>query len=196
MRRSYYLENIPAKHKENPRHFLKPTDQEIADLKVGDLVRLFFVFKFKTNENCTAERMWVQISEIYNDRKIGILTNIPRFIKDIKVGDSIEFKNENIATLFTEQTFDEEKRAIITKKAYMEREINWLIRVDPINDNDSGWQLLYGDEDENYIQNLDNCTLIRLGDVIQFEPKLEQVFESGNNVYEWNSAKNDFVKVS
>ncbi|MES2455826.1 MAG: hypothetical protein V4594_09810 [Bacteroidota bacterium] len=61
--KSYHLENI-SNQPDNARHFLKPSAKDLDGLKIGDLVRLFFVLDFKTKDNCRAERMWIEISEM------------------------------------------------------------------------------------------------------------------------------------
>ena len=70
----YILENVVARNKENPRHFLRPTDKEIKELKIGDMAKLIFVLKEKLNNGCTGERMWVTIKSILNDKYVGELT--------------------------------------------------------------------------------------------------------------------------
>lgn len=70
----YILENVVARNKENPRHFLRTTDKEIKGLKISDMVKLIFVLKEKLNNECTGERMWVTIKSILNDKYVGELT--------------------------------------------------------------------------------------------------------------------------
>lgn len=86
-------------------------------------------------------------------------------------------------------------KAIITLKAMENQKINWALLDKPLNDEDSGWQLYYGDEDEEYLDNYDNSTLITLENVLLFEPKLKKAFESNHNAYEWDEASADFVEV-
>lgn len=194
MSKSYYLENITLKHKEDPRHFLKPSEKEIKNIKVGEMVRLFFVLNFKTKDNCRAERMWVEVSAIDGDDFRGYLTNKPIYIKDLNIGDTIEFAKDNIATVIVKTKLDDQKKAIISLKALQKREINWCLKDSPLNEEDSGWQLFYGDETDKYLDNPDNSTIISLEKVLDFEPKLEEVFTSTYKAFEWNEDKMDFVK--
>ena len=197
MAKSFELEDIVKRNKKDPRHFLIPSSDEIANLKVGDLVRLFFVFRFKTNDGCRAERMWVEISQINGKYFKGYLTNQPCYIKDLKVGDLIEFASDNIATtIFRGKLFDEALKAIITKRALEKREINWVVRDVPNNEQSSGWQLFYGDENEEYLDNPGNFRIVSLEYVLNFEPLLENVFSSQGNAYEFNNKQNQFVEVT
>jgi len=191
---SFYLENIPERAKENPRQFLKPTAAELDNLKVGDPVRLFFIFNFKTADGCHAERMWIEISEIDNDNFKGSLTNQPVYIKDIQVGDEVEFTRDNIATIIVKPKFDETKKAIITKKALHKRQINWVMRSKLNNPQDSGWRFFHGDEDQDYLDDPNNSTIVTLESVLQFEPKLENVLPSNGSAFDWDDESGEFVE--
>lgn len=192
---SYYLEDITVRAKEDVRHFMQPTEAEISNLKVGEMVRLFFVLNFETDNSPRAERMWVEISEINGSNFKGYLTNQPLYIKDLQMGDIIAFEKNNIATLIITSNFDEKKKAIITLKALKERAINWLISDEPVNLEDSGWQLFYGDEDDTYLSDPNNATIISLAKVLDFEPRLEKAFMSDHHAFEWSEAEQDFVEV-
>lgn len=193
--KSYYLEDITIEHKRNPRIFMKPTVEELDGLKIGEMVRLLFVFNFTAEDNCRAERMWVEISEINGDQFKGYLTNQPIYIKDLQLGEIVEFKRNNIATIIVKALFDEKKMAIITRRALQQRTINWILRDEPCNEQDSGWQLFYGDEDQDYVDNADNSVLISLDKVLDFEPRLEKVFASDHIAFEWDEEEIGFVEV-
>lgn len=194
MEKTYYLEDVTIAAHENPRHFTIPTDAEIEQLQVGKLVRLFFALNFKPDDGCRAERMWVEISEINGNRFSGYLTNKPVYIQELAPGDVIHFEKQNIASILLPHWPDETKMAIITRKALDARSINWLLRDKPNNPQDSGWQLFYGDEDEAYLSDAKNATIISLGKVLEFEPRLEQAFTSDHTAFEWNEEAGDFVK--
>lgn len=194
MNKSFYLEDISIESSKNPRHFLRPSEEEINSLKVGEMVRLFFVLK-EQKDNCRAERMWVEIEHIKKDKFIGYLTNQPFYIKDLQLGDLVEFNRNNIATIIVKSLFNENKEAVISNKALEYREINWLYREVPLNDSDSGWQLFHGDENEDYANEPNNFVIVSLSKVLDFEPRLEKVFASSHNAFEWNKDMQDFVEV-
>jgi hypothetical protein len=192
---SYHLQDIPSAHKDNPRTFLKPTDEDISSLKIGDLVRLFFVFDFVSDDGCRAERMWVEISEINGDQFAGYLNNQPRYLKDIHVGDLVRFERKNIATVLVPLALDESQKAIISPRALEKRQINWALRSpERHHESDSGWQLYFGDETEEYLDSI-RPSLITLKDVLAFEPRLEEVFAGTGSEYEWDEAIFGYLKV-
>ena len=195
-RRTYYLENIAeAKKKSSSRKFMKPSDTEIGNLKPNDVVRLFFVFNFKTNDGCRAERMWVEIIEKNGTNFKGRLTNRPVYIKDLSAGDIVEFTNDNIATILVKSRFDEKKKALVSRRAIEKSEINWAMKDDPDNDMDSGWRLFFGNEDDNYNSDVSNIVILSLENVLSFEPHLEDVFASTHNAFEWSEKGMRFVEV-
>ncbi|SHL60618.1 hypothetical protein SAMN05444266_104144 [Chitinophaga jiangningensis] len=195
MSASYYLQDIRKEASLHPRHFLAPSPEEIASLQVGNMVRLFFVFNFQTADNCRAERMWVEISEINGETFKGYLTNQPHYIQELHKGDVISFTGSQIATILVAPQFDENKKAIITLRALEKGEINWALCAEPDNPEDSGWQLFHGDEDDAYLGNPDHAALISLAEVLHFEPRLESVFASEHAAFEWDPSINDFVAV-
>ena len=63
------------------------------------------------------------------------------------------------------------------------------------SENDSGWQLFYGDETEEYLDEPGNVTSIRLSDVLAFEPRLEEVFGStAGTAFEWDESAIRFTE--
>jgi hypothetical protein len=194
----FHLENIIEKNKLFPRTFLKPSPKEIESLQIGMLVRLIFILEKALKNGCRAERMWVKITNIKNDKFTGVIDNDPYYLKSIKRGDVILFDAFNIATVYVEgSTINEELYAIITKKALENKQVNWVIRTDDINNEQaSGWQLFYGDESQAYLDEAKNATVISLKNVLSFEPLLEDVFCSSGNSFEYSKELNKFIGVN
>lgn len=193
----YCLENIKDRNQKDPRHFLKPTEEEIDELTVGDLVRLMFLLDKPLNNGCRAERMWVTIKEINPNHYVGILENQPYYITEITAGDEVRFMRYNIATLFThwEERFDRQKQAIITRRALDKWEINRAIRTEElIDEHDSGWQFFYGDEDREYINTPHTAILITIEEALRIEPLLESIICKRGEVYRFDKARNAFVE--
>lgn len=193
----FYLENVIEKNRQFPRTFLMPDKKDIDKLEIGDLIKLIFVMKKQQTNGCHAEKMWVKITNKQNEIFTGILDNDPYYLKSVKAGDIITFNIENIAGIYVEKSsFNEKLFAIITKKALEKRQINWLVRTDNINnEQDSGWQLFYGDESSQYLDDPNNSTIISLEHILSFEPLLENVFSSFGNAYEYSVTTNKFVEV-
>lgn len=193
----FYLEDVMDLNKQFPRTFLIPAKKEIDNLKIGTLVKLIFVMKKTLKNGCNAERMWVKITNIESGNFTGILNNDPYYLKSIKCGDTITFKAENIAAIYVKETpFNEKLFAIITKKALESRQINWVVRTDDLNnEQDSGWQLFFGDETPEYLDDASNSAIVSLENVLSFEPLLEAVFSRSGYAYEYSEDDNKFIEV-
>lgn len=197
MEYEFTLENAVAENKKNPRTFMIPDKEEIEALEEGNLVKLIFLMDKPMEDGCTAERMWIIITEQKGDDFKGRLDNTPYFIKSIKEGDEISFKAENIATIYGgEFGFDEEKIAFISNRAMEKRQINYVCKSEFVdNEEDSGWQLFYGDEEDDYVNDSDNISIVKLKDVLNFEPLLEEVFASEWEQFEYLEEENRFIEV-
>lgn len=194
----YTLENIVRRNRKDPRHFLKPSDEEIRSLRVGDSVRLIFLLSEPQKNGCRAERMWVKIKSINDGEFTGKLANKPYYIKSLRLGSKIKFSAKNIATVVVPSgpSFDTSKYALITKRALKHKQINWLIKTDDLADEyDSGWQFFYGDEDDEYLSNPRNGTLISLENAISFEPLIEKALERYGDVYGYSEFDKNFIEI-
>jgi len=56
--------------------------------------------------------------------------------------------------------------------------------------------LFYGDEDEAYLDDSSNASIISLGQVLVFEPLLESVFGGIGTSYEFSEAENYFLELN
>ena len=72
-------------------------------------------------------------------------------------------------------------------------EINWVTRGEPVNEVDSGWQLFYGDEDEEYLNDPNNAALFPLREMLRMEPLLDKVFASPSPAFAFYPEVNDFI---
>lgn len=197
-KREYYLENVKELNQQNPRTFLIPSKVEIDTIEIGELVKLIFAMEKPQKNGCQAERMWIEITEKNDNSFTGKLDNEPYYLKTIKCGDTITFKSENIAGLYSgKSSFDENLFAIITKRSLAKRQINYAVKSDEINNGqDSGWQLFYGDEDEIYLNDSGNASIISLEQVLVFEPLLERVFGGTGTSYEYSEIENKFLELN
>lgn len=192
----YYLENIHERNQLDPRHFLKPSSDEISNLKIGDWVRLFFVLDQELENGCRAERMWVEITDIQSGEFTGILTNQPAFITTISIAAQIHFSAEHIASiLLPEPSFDEKKLALISEDCINRGEINWAIRDGQIfNEQDSGWQFFTGLESDADKEDASKIHLLSLSKVLEIEPLLEGVLGKFGEAYYYHQELNKFVE--
>ena len=192
MEKSYTLADVPALHKQFPRTFLKPYDDRLDTLKIGEHVKLVFL---PVDPEIRPERMWVIITKIDGNRYWGTLDNEPSDVPNLKADDEIEFLRENIAQTMDPFDCDVKKIAIITLKALEKRQINCACWRKPNKEFDSGWRLLYGNESDDYLQIPNNMTIIPLGEVLTFEPRLEEVFAGNSGVFHWNEEQMQYIRV-
>lgn len=191
----YSLEDVQAKHQKNPRHFLIPSQEEINQLKLGDQVRLIFVLDTVLENGCRAERMWVELTEICDEKFKGRLTNQPAFITSIQLGDELDFAQEHIASLMLPSlNLNTQKGAMITKDCFLRREINWAIHDEPHHPQDSGWQFFTGYESQEDLDDPSKITIISLEDALEMEPLLETVLDKNGEAYVYQAEQNAFVE--
>lgn len=165
--------------KENPYTFYVPSDKLIKMLGVGDLVKLMFVNNKRTDTDVMqAERMWVEIIKINNDNFVGKSDNQPYEIQGLNAGDEIHFKNYHIMNVYSDELKDPilslsnqywDKR--ITTLAILNNNatIGYICRTEPCNDEDSGWQILSGDETQEYLDNAENGCFVALGVLLNID---------------------------
>lgn len=192
----YTLENVAERYREDPRHFLKPSEEELSKIKLGDPVRLIFLLSEPTADGCRAERMWVTVTEMSESGFLGKLTNQPMFITTLNAEDTVAFSHDRVAAVLANAAyFDLNKLAIITRRALTAREINCVFRADDFMDErDSGYQFFYGDEDDAYLSNPYNAVLISLEQALSFEPLLETVIGKDGVAYAYDAAQNCFLE--
>lgn len=86
-----FLTNAWAIAKEFPTTFDVPSKEQIAKIKEGTYCKLCFNDK---------ERMWVKITEVISEGNFkGVLDNNPVTIKDLSLGDVVEFSACNVYSI-------------------------------------------------------------------------------------------------
>ena len=97
------LENALQLHNNCPEKFKLPPEDEIRNLKVGELVKLRFLFWENDDPDTrriTGEGMWVTITSIVDNEICGVLDNTPVRSKALKANDVIEFNRENVCSIY------------------------------------------------------------------------------------------------
>lgn len=92
------LDDAVARAKASPDTFEVPSEADIANIKVGDYVKLIFLYE---GDVCEGERMWVQVKVLNKDAEYfgGLLSNDP-VVVPLKLNDYIEFDSKNIISIF------------------------------------------------------------------------------------------------
>lgn len=182
---SWQLEDAQKLADEFPYTFYKPSDQVMAKLEVGDLVKLIFEFTSDNPDDPTAERMWVEIAEIKGDSFTGYLNNEPAFIKDLKHQDSVEFRHCHIVDIYGIEdpvpslTDKYIKRCFVTHKIlYDGQQVGFLYREPAESEDDSGWRITTGYESDEYLDDSKNASYVSLGAVLRQDDSIVELLEN------------------
>lgn len=158
--------------------------------EVGNIVKLTFQFDSSNSEHPSAERMWVQITEVNEEKFKGKLDNHPFYLHELHAGDEIDFEHKHIIDHDLELTepnlvdkyYD---RCFVTKKILQENApVNYIYREEPMEDDqdrdyvDTGWRILSGDESQEYMDNPENISLVSLGAVLSKDDSFIDLLES------------------
>jgi hypothetical protein len=88
-----------SRHAEHPDTFWLPSQDEIATLEPGDMVKLMFECRGKRTygkDGLAAERMWVKITKIEGEKFVGELMNYPIVWGNLWPGDTVKFQRNHI----------------------------------------------------------------------------------------------------
>ncbi len=97
------LDDAQARHAESPDTFPIPGPQERIGLRVGDMVKLLFLFLNRQDDDSPiidCERMWVTVQKVVGGRFKGQLESLPVTSKALAPLDVIEFGPEHVAGVF------------------------------------------------------------------------------------------------
>ena len=134
------------------------------------------VQKIETTMNITKQEILdlaVMLKKEADDKKI-FDKSIDMINSDIKVSEDEINEFESDAKFF-EKMIARKKMfnlkaivsAKITKEGY---KVGYMVRYDPRDAEDSGWQFLAGNEDQNYLDDIKNIGLLPLGYVSNIDP--------------------------
>lgn len=177
---SWKLENAVEIQNESPYTFYRPSDATIDRLRPGEaIVKLIFSFDSDEPDAPGGERMWVILDVINEDGTFrGTLDNDSYHIKDLVAGDKIHFTREHIIdydTLNELDISDENvgkldqyfKRCIVSNQIMNDNKpIGYIYREGPSEENDSGWHIMSGEEDDAYAEISTNFQYIAIGVVL------------------------------
>jgi hypothetical protein len=187
---SWRLTDTEKLAKENKYTFYKPSREITKNLKVGNIVKLTFEFDSSNLDHPSAERMWVEITEIIGDRFKGKLDNNPFYLHELYAGDEIIFEFKHIIDHdlelsepnLVDKYYD---RCFVTNKIlYDNAPINYIYREEPMEKDeerdyiDSGWRIFSGDESDEYVNDVENISLVSLGAVLSIDDSLIDLLES------------------
>lgn len=180
-------EQLAKKHKYT---FYKPSREITKNLKVGNIAKLTFEFDSSNSEHPSAERMWVEITEINGEKFKGKLDNHPFYLHELYAGDEIVFEHKHIIDHdlelsepnLVDKYYD---RCFVTNKIlYENAPINYIYREEPMKKDeerdyvDTGWRILSGDESDEYMNDSENISLVSLGAVLSRDDSFIELLKS------------------
>ena len=149
MKQTWHLEDVTQIAIDAPYTFYLPSKSVISQLECENIVKLMFNCDVENDQDWSAERMWVIITERQGNIFKGKLDNDPYYIPDIKAGDLVEFNDVHILQTDIE---DPEAnlidkylpRCYVTNSVLLEKNpVSHLFREEPDTEeqenNYSGW---------------------------------------------------------
>ena len=153
----YDLEDPRPIAKEAPYTYYLPSQEELAAIEKGDLVKLIFLGRPKAPE-FRAERMWVLVTEIHDNAFAGTLDNDPADMPQLQYGDRVDFQpfhiidiswaDEAKAARFAEEEKQIWDRCLVDRCVIDDGVlVHYLYREDPDLEEeddkfpDSGWRI-------------------------------------------------------
>ena len=134
--------------------------------------------KIETSINITEQEMInlaVMLKKEADDKRI-FDKGIDQIDSDINVSadDIAEFQNnEKAYAKIIERRKLFSLNAIVSAKILREGyKVGYMLRFEPRDGDDSGWQLLAGNEEDNYLNNVKNVSLVPLGYVCNLDPDI------------------------
>lgn len=192
--RSWRLDDAAIIAAENPYTFYKPSAEAIALLRPGNLVKLIFAFESDDPAAPHAERMWVKITRIDGERFHGTLDNDPRYIRDLKDTDPIEFDARHIiqtdvADPHGDPTARYWPRCFVTNRVLRDGvRVGYLYREAPDSKDDSGWRIMVGDESDEYMDDSENIAYVSLGAVLRKDDSFRDLLDTPAPCAYWRDA--------
>lgn len=89
-----------------------------------------------------------------------------------------------------------QKYAFVTKRAIENDFIGYCYRENSDIKIDSGWRFLFGDEDEDYLDNPDNTETKDISEILEWKPNIKQIISVRRGLeFEWNRETSKFVEL-
>lgn len=197
---SWYLENIKELSKEAPYTFYEPSPEVLNQLQLGDYVKLIFIQEEIKEDEFGGERMWVRITKMENGQFTGELDNEPHYIS-IKLGDTVLFNTHHICdTEYDDPTASKsalyaDTLVTVSSDVFAREEFHFMLRDEPNGEGDSGWSILSGYEDDEFLSDPDNFEIVSLGHILNINDSiLSFIDEPALCAYETDEA-GDFYKI-
>lgn len=92
---------------------------------------------------------------------------------------------------------DLERYAFVTVRAFENNHVGFCYRDWSDIKIDSGWRFLFGNEDEDYLDNPDNSLTMDLKEVLEWKSEIREILSAKRGLeFEWNEERNRFELLS
>lgn len=203
----WYLEDTRELADAEPYTFYVPSSEVIAAVQPGESVQLMFHYDGDDIDDEQVESLWVKVTEIDGDDYYGELETAPELIPELEVGDEIEFTSYHI----TDTQRDDPVPNIVeqySQTCYVtasvledEQPVGALYRENPAEAEEampdfSGWNIMAGDEDDEYLDNADNWHYVSLGTVLNIDDRIIDLLDAPyDSEFEFDPEQDVFVEV-
>jgi hypothetical protein len=179
------LLDAEAQHEAQADDFPIPSAEERQALRSGDMVKLVFVLA-KAHADGSYE---------------GWLTNRPVVIAGLRPSAVVAFEARHVAGIALQEaevTFDLGLRAVVSTRALkLHGPPGWAGRDEPVAQDDSGWSVTAGDEDDAYFTG-DPAAVTQtmtLGELAERYPALVEVFQAGSGEWVYRPEHRRYVRL-
>lgn len=203
----WYLEDTRELVDAEPYTFYVPSSEVIADLQPGEVVQLIFHYDGDELDDDQIEHLWIRITEVDGDDYCGELETTPQFIPDLEPGDEIEFTSFHIADTQRDDPVPNivqqySQGCYVTASVLDdEQPVGALYRENPDETEElvpdfSGWNIMTGDEDDDYLDNPDNWHYVPLGEVLNIDDRFIDLLDAPyDSEFEFDPEQGIFVEV-
>ena len=155
---AYTLDDPRPMAAEWPYTYFLPSDEELAALAPGDLVKLIFR-PWRVGEKWDAERMWVRIERVLAEHLSGVLENEPDDNPRLHLGDRVSFQRFHVVDCIWAEERESDPPQLPQRRVYWDRclvdrcvsedsvRVHFLYREEPepVEEGDryadSGWRI-------------------------------------------------------
>lgn len=89
------------------------------------------------------------------------------------------------------------KYAIVSRQVSEGGEfVGFLYHEEPAFEQDSGWRIFSGNEDDQYADNPNNFITAPLSDVLNTHPEIAALMSQANGAWEWDDTSEQYVAVT
>lgn len=103
---------------------------------------------------------------------------------------------ENWDDLSIKEFTDLQKFAYVTKRAIDNNFVGYAYRENTDLKIDSGWRFMFGDEEEDYLDNPENAVTKDMSEIIEWIPAVKNLLKAlPGQDFEWNDEKKCFERI-